>query len=274
MMKNTFCHPSLPSELFSIGGNSEFRMANLEPPSVMDDTTEMNLHSNGYYFHPPSSFPADNNWLRGVGDCLDFSDQHILGLRPGSLYPTSSRSIPHLPVKKYSVRPPADAMSKTRKRPLEAEDRRIAGEDFGESSGSGDRKKSWRKRAVPPPCSSQCRGELSPAGLPVRRSQKISDKITALQKLVSPYGKTDTASVLQEASLYIKLLQDQIQMLTNSYASIRGMHPQLVPVHQAHGETSVPCGRRDLRSRGLCIVPISSVCEVAAKNHIGYATMY
>ncbi|KAK1571931.1 hypothetical protein Q3G72_025072 [Acer saccharum] len=47
--------------------------------------------------------------------------------------------------------------------------------------------------------------------VPVRRSQKLSDKITALQKLVSPYGKTDTASVLQEANLYIKLLQQQIQ---------------------------------------------------------------
>ncbi|KAK4835970.1 hypothetical protein QYF36_016969 [Acer negundo] len=47
--------------------------------------------------------------------------------------------------------------------------------------------------------------------VPLRRSQKLSDKITALQKLVSPYGKTDTASVLQEANLYIKLLQQQIQ---------------------------------------------------------------
>ncbi|PPR91446.1 hypothetical protein GOBAR_AA29245 [Gossypium barbadense] len=62
--------------------------------------------------------------------------------------------------------------------------------------------------------------------MPVRRSQKLSDKITALQKLVSPYGKTDTASVLQEASLYIKLLQEQIQMLSSSYKSLRAIHPQ------------------------------------------------
>ncbi|KAK3034422.1 hypothetical protein RJ639_033693 [Escallonia herrerae] len=48
--------------------------------------------------------------------------------------------------------------------------------------------------------------------VPVKRSQKLSDRITALQKLVSPYGKTDTASVLHEASISIKLLQHQIQV--------------------------------------------------------------
>ena len=85
--------------------------------------------------------------------------------------------------------------------------------------------------------------------MPVKRSQKLSDRITALQKLVSPYGKvsngysfchpspkgislfsvfaetesgvlgllqTDTASVLQEASLYIKLLQGQIRVRENN----------------------------------------------------------
>ncbi|KAE8679463.1 bHLH113 protein [Hibiscus syriacus] len=82
--------------------------------------------------------------------------------------------------------------------------------------------------------------------MPVRRSQKLSDKITTLQKLVSPYGKTDTASVLQEASLYIKLLQEQIQMLSSSYKSLRSIHPQEIGKKQ-----------QDLRSRGLCLVPIS-----------------
>ncbi|KAL8247670.1 hypothetical protein R6Q59_008886 [Mikania micrantha] len=48
--------------------------------------------------------------------------------------------------------------------------------------------------------------------VPVRRSQKLADKITALQKLVSPYGKTDTASVLQEAHISISLLHDQIKV--------------------------------------------------------------
>ncbi|CAD6267141.1 unnamed protein product [Miscanthus lutarioriparius] len=52
---------------------------------------------------------------------------------------------------------------------------------------------------------------------PCKRSQKLGDKITALQQLVSPYGKTDTASVLHEAATCIKHLHEQIQILTASY---------------------------------------------------------
>ncbi|XWS66026.1 hypothetical protein CRYUN_Cryun05aG0164800 [Craigia yunnanensis] len=95
--------------------------------------------------------------------------------------------------------------------------------------------------------------------MPVRRSQKLSDKITALQKLVSPYGKTDTASVLQEASLYIKLLQEQIQnlfqMLSSSYNSLRANHPQEIGKKQ-----------QDLRSTGLCLVPITFTQEVTKEE--------
>ncbi|RDX65597.1 Transcription factor bHLH111 [Mucuna pruriens] len=41
---------------------------------------------------------------------------------------------------------------------------------------------------------------------------KLGDKITALQQIVSPFGKTDTASVLFEAIGYIKFLQEQVQV--------------------------------------------------------------
>ncbi|KAF9676796.1 hypothetical protein SADUNF_Sadunf08G0040300 [Salix dunnii] len=103
--------------------------------------------------------------------------------------------------------------------------------------------------------------------VPVRRSQKLSDKITALQKLVSPYGKTDTASVLQEASLYIKLLQEQIQnlfqMLTSSYNTAR-------PVQQSQGLSQEIDGRLfDLRSRGFCLVPVSFTQEMThQQDHV------
>ncbi|XP_061984844.1 transcription factor bHLH110-like [Populus nigra] len=96
--------------------------------------------------------------------------------------------------------------------------------------------------------------------VPVRRSQKLSDKITALQKLVSPYGKTDTASVLQEASLYIKLLQEQIQnliqMLTSSYSRAR-------PIQQSQ---EIDGRLVDLRSRGLCFVPISFMQKITQQQ--------
>eukprot|EP00268_Persea_americana_P006978 TRINITY_DN12544_c0_g1_i2.p1 TRINITY_DN12544_c0_g1~~TRINITY_DN12544_c0_g1_i2.p1 ORF type:complete len:124 (-),score=24.92 TRINITY_DN12544_c0_g1_i2:688-1059(-) len=44
------------------------------------------------------------------------------------------------------------------------------------------------------------------------RKEKLGEKIAALQQLVSPFGKTDTASVLLEAMGYIKFLQEQVQV--------------------------------------------------------------
>ncbi|KAI3983690.1 hypothetical protein MKX01_001094, partial [Papaver californicum] len=43
------------------------------------------------------------------------------------------------------------------------------------------------------------------------RKEKLGDRITALHQLVSPFGKTDTASVLLEAIGYIRFLQNQIE---------------------------------------------------------------
>ncbi|KAL6126593.1 hypothetical protein ACLB2K_074640 [Fragaria x ananassa] len=97
--------------------------------------------------------------------------------------------------------------------------------------------------------------------VPVRRSRKLSDKITALQKLVSPYGKTDTASVLQEASVYIVLLQQQIQNLhrifSSSYINAVGLHSQ---------ESGSSSQVLDLRSKGLCLVPISMTQKVTMEE--------
>ncbi|XP_020231944.1 transcription factor bHLH110 isoform X2 [Cajanus cajan] len=92
--------------------------------------------------------------------------------------------------------------------------------------------------------------------VPMKRNQKLSDKVTTLQRLVSPFGKTDTASVLHEASINIKLLQAQIrtlfQMLSFSYFStIKDPHTQV-----------------DLRSRGLCLVPISITEKVTMVDQI------
>ncbi|CAI9087689.1 OLC1v1021832C2 [Oldenlandia corymbosa var. corymbosa] len=49
------------------------------------------------------------------------------------------------------------------------------------------------------------------------RKEKLGDRITALQQLVSPFGKTDTASVLHEAIEYIKFLHDQVNVLSTPY---------------------------------------------------------
>uniref|UniRef100_A0A453STG1 BHLH domain-containing protein n=1 Tax=Aegilops tauschii subsp. strangulata TaxID=200361 RepID=A0A453STG1_AEGTS len=55
--------------------------------------------------------------------------------------------------------------------------------------------------------------EPSPAQSTVKvRKEKLGDRITALHQLVSPFGKTDTASVLLEAIGYIRFLHGQIEV--------------------------------------------------------------
>ncbi|CAN6337164.1 unnamed protein product [Urochloa humidicola] len=58
---------------------------------------------------------------------------------------------------------------------------------------------------------------LSPLPTFKVRKEKLGDRITALQQLVSPFGKTDTASVLHEAVEYIRFLHDQVASLSSPY---------------------------------------------------------
>jgi hypothetical protein len=95
------------------------------------------------------------------------------------------------------------------------------------------------------------------------RKEKLGDRITALQQLVSPFGKTDTASVLHEAIEYIKILHDQVHVFSTPYLK-NGSPLQL---HQNVGDNSSSEGaKKDLRSRGLCLVPLSSTFPVAADS--------
>ncbi|XP_022775698.1 transcription factor bHLH111-like isoform X2 [Durio zibethinus] len=88
---------------------------------------------------------------------------------------------------------------------------------------------------------------------------KLGDRITALQQIVSPFGKTDTASVLLEAIGYINFLHEQVQLLSNPYMK-----------HNSHKDPWGSLDRKDqkghikvdLRSRGLCLVPISCTPKV------------
>ncbi|KAF8096980.1 hypothetical protein N665_0298s0044 [Sinapis alba] len=89
------------------------------------------------------------------------------------------------------------------------------------------------------------------------RKEKLGDRITALQQLVSPFGKTDTASVLHDAIEYIKFLQEQITVSSNPHLNSRGSGEQKQwSYNDTHAEDFSP--RQDLRSRGLCLMPISS----------------
>jgi hypothetical protein len=101
------------------------------------------------------------------------------------------------------------------------------------------------------------------------RKEKLGDRIAALQQLVSPFGKTDTASVLMEAIGYIKFLQSQIETLSVPYMRASRNRPgkasQLVSQSQEGDEEET----RDLRSRGLCLVPLSCMTYVTGDGGDG-----
>ncbi|KAK1417676.1 hypothetical protein QVD17_26810 [Tagetes erecta] len=83
------------------------------------------------------------------------------------------------------------------------------------------------------------------------RKETLGEKIAGLQQLVSPFGKTDTPSVLLETCHYIRSLHEQVKVLTTPY--IRQATPS-EPQQQAP--------KQDLRSRDLCLVPVSSIFPV------------
>ncbi|CAN6539336.1 unnamed protein product [Malus baccata var. baccata] len=95
------------------------------------------------------------------------------------------------------------------------------------------------------------------------RKEKLGDRIAALQQLVAPFGKTDTASVLMEAIGYIKFLQNQVETLSVPYMkSSRNKTSKTIlqggmAEINGNGET-----KRDLISRGLCLVPLSCMSYV------------
>ncbi|XP_017224711.1 transcription factor bHLH111 isoform X2 [Daucus carota subsp. sativus] len=93
---------------------------------------------------------------------------------------------------------------------------------------------------------------------------KLGDKITALQQIVSPFGKTDTASVLWEAIGYIKFLQEQVQLLSNPYMKTTNniKDPWGGLDRKDRGDDV----KLDLSSRGLCLIPVSCTPQMYREN--------
>ncbi|CAL5186460.1 unnamed protein product [Lathyrus oleraceus] len=161
-------------------------------------------------------------------------------------------------------------------------------------------------RHPPPDLSSECNSTASGGAMKKARVQqaatqstfkvrkeKLGDRITALHQLVSPFGKTDTASVLLEAIGYIRFLQTQIEALSLPYLSngsgntrqphsVQGDKNCLFPedpgqlLHEnslkrkAVEEVSHEEPNKDLQSRGLCLVPVSCTLQVGSDNGADY----
>ncbi|KAK4797873.1 hypothetical protein SAY86_030199 [Trapa natans] len=90
---------------------------------------------------------------------------------------------------------------------------------------------------------------------------KLGDRIATLQQIVSPFGKTDTASVLKEAIAYIKFLQEQVQLLISNPYLKANPHMEYPWGGQGQGVKL-----RDLRSRGFCLGPISCTPQACREN--------
>ncbi|XP_044968400.1 transcription factor bHLH112-like [Hordeum vulgare subsp. vulgare] len=146
--------------------------------------------------------------------------------------------------------------------------------------GVGDSSSIVAKKASGEPAFKKPRTEM-PSPLPTFkvRKEKLGDRITALQQLVSPFGKTDTASVLHETIEYIKFLHDQVGVLSAPYLK-SGHHQHQVPQYlksSSNGSPDKSCkdgGEVSLKGRGLCLVPISSTFAVASDVPVDFWTPF
>ncbi|KAF8414044.1 hypothetical protein HHK36_002043 [Tetracentron sinense] len=112
----------------------------------------------------------------------------------------------------------------------------------------------------------------TPSPLPTSKvpKEKLGDRVTALQQLVSPFGKTDTASVLFEAIEYIKLLHEQVNVLSTPY--MKNGAPMQHQQNNSDKSKKLKGFEQDLRSRGLCLVPISNTFPVTSDTSSDFWT--
>lgn len=146
---------------------------------------------------------------------------------------------------------------------------------YDDTSTSGASKKpkfqSSSTHPSPMPCSDtftsgtskRSRAQHSTTQTPLKvRKEKLGDRISALHQLVSPFGKTDTASVLFEATAHIRFLEGQIEALSSPYMNFAN-NVSGGTRHQHSADGKAP---QDLASRGLCLVPVTCIDHMDTTN--------
>ncbi|KAM4094050.1 hypothetical protein ACB094_06G165900 [Castanea mollissima] len=247
-MRNALLQP-MSSQLHKFGIN-QVQAPNLDVSMAMPMDSEVNVHGSGFC---DNRLLGNESFTVPFGSLINYSYQSGYqsgGTSIGTDIPQQLMLLsqkPSIPQFEEDLQ----AMPNARKRPIEVNDLlpKTGTDILDNMMELKEWKRNKRNKTTTTEKQEQWQHEVRRAPMqiqeqrlhvPGRRSQKLSDKITALQKLVSPYGKTDTASVLQEASLYIKLLHEQIQ--------------------QEIGE------QLDLRSKGLCLVPVSITQRVKMES--------
>ncbi|KAK4405189.1 Transcription factor [Sesamum angolense] len=103
------------------------------------------------------------------------------------------------------------------------------------------------------------------AGAPAG-SQRNSKKSKSNSFTVGGHAKTDTASVLHEALGYIRFLHDQVQVLCSPYLQCSSSSSEALQGPDDGESKEGQRKRDDLRSRGLCLIPMELTLHVADSN--------
>ncbi|XP_008371314.1 uncharacterized protein LOC126629374 isoform X3 [Malus sylvestris] len=238
-MRNADLLPSLPSHLFNFGNNIDIQMTNWD--------AQMNMNRKFGFCMGSKAFESDNQNNMRAGD---FSlplqqSSSLLTYQSAVNYPSGALRYDDISEqsmlldKKISAPQFLDcqAIQNARKRPIEVDD---LGRLVGDTTALNDLYNNKRNKMTNINSQQQWHQESS---------------------MEQQNNKTDTASVLQEASIYIMLLQEQIQqnlvrMLSSSYKNAAALHPQ----ESGSGQVL------DLRSKGLCLVPVSITQKVTMEE--------